>query len=301
MRILNNAWRNFTNPTRKRGIPRFRVGLVMLASILLAPTARADDKTDAQPITVPFELLKTQHMTVQVKINGKGPYRLIFDTGAPVTLINNKVAKEADLFPKDFRRPFFAFFGSMGEFKVKSLEIGDLKLEGANAVVMDHPTVAAISNALGPIEGIIGFNFFAKYRMTLDYKTKTMTFIPTGFRPKESMQEMMDNIVRRITAGQTGAPEKVLAPGGLLGIKVHKDSGDTEPGVTVKTVYEGSPAALAGLKEGDRLLTLDSRWTDTPTDCHAAAALLTPGTPARAVVRREGREVEVRVEVRAGL
>ena len=41
-------------------------------------------------------------MVVNVKINGKGPYRLIFDTGAPFTLINNKIAKEAEVFPKDF-------------------------------------------------------------------------------------------------------------------------------------------------------------------------------------------------------
>ena len=44
---------------------------------------------------MPFELLKSRHMAVQVKINGKGPYRLIFDTGAPMNLINNKIAKEA--------------------------------------------------------------------------------------------------------------------------------------------------------------------------------------------------------------
>jgi hypothetical protein len=272
-----------------------RRSLIVLGLVLCPLAARADDSSAKKPVVVPFELLKTQHMTIQVKINGKGPYRLIFDTGAPVTLINNKVAKEAGVFPKDFRPPFFAFFGSMGQFKIKSLGVGDLKLENVDTMVMDHPTVAAISNALGPIEGIVGFNFFAKYSMTLDYQAKTMTFVPSTFQPVD----MMENLMKILMAGNT--TRKVLAPAGLLGLKVAKDQGDTEPGVTVKTVFAGSPAASAGFKAGDRLLTLDNRWTDTPTDCYAAASKVIPGTPVRARIMRDGKEVELQVELRPGL
>ena len=81
----------------------------LLIFVLGAPALRADDK-DAAPSKVPFEMLKSQHMAVQVKINGKGPYRLIFDTGAPVTLLSNKVAKEAGIFPEKFKASPFAFF-----------------------------------------------------------------------------------------------------------------------------------------------------------------------------------------------
>src|SRR5205807_2597746 len=110
---------------------------LMLALALGMPgLARADEAAEKKPVTVPFGLLKTQHMTVQVKINGKGPYRLIFDTGAPVTLINNKVAKEAGVFLKDFKQPFFALFGSVGQFKMKSLEVGDVKVANISTVVM---------------------------------------------------------------------------------------------------------------------------------------------------------------------
>jgi hypothetical protein len=239
-------------------------------------------------------------MTVQVKINGKGPYRLIFDTGAPVTLINNRIAKEAGVFPKDYRQPLFAIFGSMGQFKMKSLEVGDLNVANVNTVVMDHPTVTAISNALGPIEGIVGFNFFAKYRMTLDYQAKTMTFTPTDFQPSD-MLEKMENLMKTLVLGQSKDSKKVLAPGGLLGLKVHKDRDDEDPGVRVKFVFPDSPAAQAGFKEGDRLLTLDHRWTDTPADSHAAAARLTPGIPIRALVVRDGKELELSLTVRPGL
>ena len=84
-----------TNPPFERGLlPSPTLSEVMGETFL---------ELAGKPMKTPFELLKTQHMTVQVKINGKGPYRLIFDTGAPVTLINNRIAKEAGVFPKDFR------------------------------------------------------------------------------------------------------------------------------------------------------------------------------------------------------
>lgn len=267
---------------------------LMMAALVLHPAfAVAEDK----PIVVPFERLKTQHMAIQVKINGKGPYRLIFDTGAPVSLINNKVAKESGVLPKDFKQPFFAVFGSMGQFKMKSLEVGDLKVDNVSTMVMDHPTVAAISNALGPIEGIIGFNFFAKYRMTLDYQAQTMTFVPTTYQPKD----MMENLMKMMMAAQGNVAKKVLAPGALLGLQIAKDKDDDAPGVNVKAVFADSPAARAGLKEGDRLLTLDGRWTDTPPDCYAAAAQLIAGTTVPAVILRSGSEIRLKVELHSGL
>ena len=42
---------------------------------------------------MPFEMLASNHMVVEAKINGKGPYRLIFDLGAPITLLSNKAAE----------------------------------------------------------------------------------------------------------------------------------------------------------------------------------------------------------------
>src|SRR6202011_2129892 len=106
----------------------------------------------AKPVTVAFGLLETGHMTVMVKVNGKGPYKLIFDTGAPITLLNNKVAREAGLL-KGMARPAFTLFGSMGEVNIKELEVGKQKAGKVPGIVMDHPTVEAISRVFGPIEG----------------------------------------------------------------------------------------------------------------------------------------------------
>jgi hypothetical protein len=273
-----------------------RTFFVALLLPLLAGSAGAAEKAEAKKVksvTVPFELLRSGHMAVSAKVNGKGPYRLIFDTGAPITLVNNKVARAAGLL-KGVPVPAFTLFGSMGEVKIRSLEVGEQKAEDVAAVVMDHPTVEMLASKLGPIYGIVGFPFFARFTVTLDYQAKTMTFVPNGYKPPDVMRGMLAAILATERA-------KVLAPAGQWGLVAAKGAGDEEEGVTIKSVLPGSAAAAAGLKAGDRLLTLDGRWTDSVADLYAAAGYVKPGTTVVAKVKRGDKEVEVRVTPRVGL
>lgn len=289
MRIQNAEVR------RQQAVRWLRMGIAALVAALLVISPLRAGETKAKPVAVPFELLKTQHMVVEVKINGKGPYHLIFDTGAPINLINNKVAKEAGVLPKDFKQPFFTFFGSVGQHKIKSLEIGGLKSENLSVMVMDHPTVEAIAKFFGPIEGIVGMSFFGRYRMTLDYQTKTMSFVPVNYEPPDMMEQMMKMLTfaRKTEKTFVGSP-------GLLGAKVVRE-GEEEAGVSVKEVLAGSPAARAGLKQGDRILTVDGRWTDTVGDFYAAMSRLKVGEPAPAVIRRDGKEQKIQVQLVPGI
>jgi hypothetical protein len=271
--------------------------LLVLTLLSLAAFLRAEEPA-ARPVTVPFELLVSGHMTVKVKVNGKGPYTLIFDTGAPITLINNKVAREAGLL-KDVPKPVFALFGTVGEVKIKDLEVGGQAANDVTAVVMDHPTVEAISKALGPIEGIVGFPFFARFKMTLDYQAKTMTFVPNGFKPPDVLQ----GLKAALMDGLGGSPEavKILAPAALWGMQAAKAADDEEAGVTIQAVLPNSPAALGGVQAGDRLLTLDGRWTDSLADLYTAAGYVKPGAVAQLVVQRKGQAIELKVKPAAGL
>jgi S1-C subfamily serine protease len=154
--------------------------------------------------------------------------------------------------------------------------------------------VSLIDKFMGPVEGLVGFPFFARYKMTIDYQKKEMTFAPGTFDPPDVMKTMMKTIM-------AGNQKKILAPAGQWGFKVAKESKDAEPGVNVKEVLAGSPAAKGGLKAGDRLLILAGRWTDSVADCYAAASYVAPGTEARLRIRRDGKEMELTVKVQAGL
>jgi hypothetical protein len=288
---------------------RFFYGLTVLFLVFVlplhahkddAPKAKDTDKEKAKPVVVPFELLPSGHMTVMVKLNGKGPYKLIFDTGAPTLLINNRIAKEADLL-KDAEKPLIAPFGSKGEVKVKILEVGDQKAENIPAMIMDHPTVEAISTAFkkdaGVIDGIVGFPFFARYKMTLDYRAKTMTFVPNGYNPPNVTEAMQKELMERFSKGET---VKILAPAAQWGMICEKGEKDEDAGVVVKDVLPDSAVAKAGLKKGDRVLTIDGRWTDSLPDLYTAAGYVKPGKMAPVVIKRDGKEMELQVKPTSG-
>jgi hypothetical protein len=271
----------------------------VLALALVAPSLpAAGEKKPAKAVTVPFELLKSGHMAVQVKVNGKGPFKLIFDTGAPMSLVNNKLAREAGML-KGMPKPLFTFFGSMGEAKIKTLDVGGAKEHDVPAIVMDHPTVEQISRALGTeISGLVGFPFFARFKMTIDYKAKTMTLVPSGYKPPDVMKAMNAALTGILFAGPQ---KKALAPEAQWGIAAGKEAGDDKDGVDVKDVVPGSAADRAGLKRGDRLLTLDGRWTDSLADLYDAAGYVKGGTTVKVRIQRGGKEMDLEVTPAKGM
>jgi hypothetical protein len=274
-----------------------RIRLIACLLLCLSGAPLRPDTTTTEPVKVPFDLLVTKHMVISIKVNGKGPYKVIFDTGAPVTLLSNKVGKAAGLTGKGGAMSGFSLFGPVAQTKVRKLEIGDLKAEAVPVIVMDHPTIDVLAKALNePLEGIVGFPFFSRFRMTLDYQAKELTFVPTDFKPVDIIESMMAAMM----AMEKPKP-KVLAPAGLWGIVVEKKAGDDEAGVLIAEVLENSAAARAGLKAGDRLLTLDDRWTDSVADCYAAAGYVEAGTEAVVKIKRGGEEKELTVKPQAGL
>lgn len=283
---------------------RYLVAVVMgfsFASPLVfadQPAVKPIDKPAVKPVVVPFELLKSGHMAVKIKVNGKGPYRVIFDTGAPINLLNNKLAKEAGLL-KDAPKSMLPFVGTVAEVKVKELQVGSAKAADQPAIVMDHPLVELMSKKLGALYGIVGFPFFARYKMTIDYQAETLTLTPSGFKPPNVLKSLESTLMQLMMSGDQ--PAKVLSPAAQWGLTARKKSDDDEAGVDITEVLPGSAAAEAGLKAGDRLLMIDGRWTDTLADLYDIASHLKPGVTVPAGILRDGKKLELKVKPRLGL
>jgi hypothetical protein len=249
---------------------------------------RADEPA---PIRVPLEILPSGHMAVEATINGKGPFRMILDTGSPITLLSGSAAQKSGLITAtDAKQP--ALMGMRGQFALKSLRIGDLKATDVNVLVMDHPTVQLLSQLEGRIDGILGFAFYSRYRTTLDYAERQVSFVPVAYTP----QDVIATVMGRLMGGEE---RRVVAPTGLWGLALDKP--DSAPGLNITQVYPQSAAAAAGLKVGDRLLTLDGRWTDTLIDCYEAASLAPVGQEVSVKVLRAGKDLELPIRPRKGL
>ena len=269
------------------------LAVVVVLGAALPGFAQAPPKAEAKPIVVPFKLLPSRHMILDVKVNGKGPYTLIFDTGAPLNLVSSRLAKDAGLTKKKRGGFGLSFLGGADPVEVESLAVGGVTATKLPAVVMDHPTVRAISDAFedehGKIEGIVGFPFFGRYSTTIDYQAKEMTLKPTDFTPGDLLNDVMKTLM---SAGEKSEP-KVVGAAGLWGLTLGKDGDDTDPGVDVRQVFADGPAARAGLKPGDRVLTIDGRWADSLADAYLAASLVKPGRSAGVTVRRDGKELKL--------
>jgi PDZ domain/Aspartyl protease len=249
-----------------------------------SPATAKPDKADTKAV-VPFVMLPTNHMLVEARINDKGPYHLIFDLGAPITLLSNRVSEATGVVKASVPRSFL--FGMRGEAEVGTLQVGELKATKLPVIVLDHPVLAALEEMTGrQIDGLMGFTFFARYKTMIDYHAHQMTFTPIDYQVRDLLKELPDRLM-----GPKVARRRVLAPSGLWGIRLGEPTGGLDsPGVPIVEVYPGSAAARAGLRPGDVLITLDGRWTTSIVDVFHAVADIKPGREATVVIQRDGKD-----------
>jgi hypothetical protein len=250
----------------------------------LSPSMAKSDTTIVKSV-VPFEMLPTNHMLVEARINDKGPYYLIFDLGAPITLLSNRVSRSTGVLKPGAPRSFL--FGMQGEAEVSKLQVGGLKVTKLPVIVLDHPVLAALEEMTGrQIDGLMGFTFFARYKTTIDYHAHQMTFTPIDYQVRDLMKELPDRLM-----GPKVVRRRVLAPSGLWGFRLGEPTGGLDSlGVPIIEVYPGSAAARAGLRPGDVLITLDGRWTTSIVDVFHTAAEIEPGHEAAVVIHRDGKD-----------
>ncbi len=250
-----------------------------LLALLTLTLVAAHDNTKPLAMSVKCELVSTKHLVVAAKINGKGPFRLIFDTGSPVVLLNTRVAREAEI-SKVARGLPKSKSTLNGQTLVQSIEVGGAKAEHVPVAVFDHPTLTAIAEIVGPVDGIIGYPFFARFKTSVDYPALQLSFEPNNHKPEDAIETMMKALMDRSKKRSI----KALPPVAQFGVEVEKR--DEQPGVRIKTLFAGSAAATAGLRTGDRLLTIDGRWTDSRADCVAAVADLAAGRAVAVAIQR---------------
>ena len=143
------------------------------------PPAPASDPQIGRSFQVPYRLTDTNHFLVRARINGKGPFNFLVDSGAPALFISTETAKKIGLkpAPDDFWTP------------VDRLDLeGGSRLTGLKARVED-PFQLVGMNALGlpgaSIDGILGFTILARFRLEIDLTKDRMTWTRLDHDPRD--------------------------------------------------------------------------------------------------------------------
>ena len=129
---------------------------------------------------IPFKLLNN-HIYVEIKLNGRGPYLVICDTGGS-NILTPTLAAELGLKPEGTLQGRGAGEASedVGLVKIDSLTVGDVTL--ANQLFMVFP-LESFSDIEGVDQyGIIGYEVFKRFVVEIDYENEELTMtIPEAF------------------------------------------------------------------------------------------------------------------------
>jgi membrane-associated protease RseP (regulator of RpoE activity) len=260
---------------------------------------KEDKKLDAKAELVPFRLTDTNHTLVRVKINGKGPFNFIVDTGCPVFLIAEPVGKQVGLKVEK------------GWSVLDKLELeGGLELTKVKARV-ETPFQITAMNRMGlpgvELHGLMGYTVLAKYKMDIDYTKKQMLWTPLAFDPPPPMPlgnkadtAGMDTMVLlaeilSVLAG-TGQPPPPQ-PRGFFGFELEQK----DKAVYVAKVLKKGPAAEAGLKKGDRILQAGGKDISSIDGVLQQASKLTAGKTLSLTIERKNEKQELKITAGDGL
>jgi hypothetical protein len=273
------------------------------AVLCLLPPALADEKPSAEGKTyqVPYRLTVPKHILVRAKINGKGPFNFILDTGAPALFVSTKVCKKLGVEPDK------SGWGTFDRFEIE----GGVVLTRAKGRIED-PFQLEGMNGLGlagaELHGVIGYNILARYRMEIDFTRDKMAWTELDFDPKAPQGlggkgggagglEVMGSIMKMLGSflGKKATPDVVTR--GYLGIEL----ADADSGPTVKSVLEKGPAAEAGVKAGDQITKVQGRTVTDSGDVHRFVKKLTAGEQIKLTVLRGKETVEINFKTGEGL
>jgi hypothetical protein len=215
-----------------------------------------DPKNAGKAYQVPYRLTDTQHILVRAKVNGKGPFNFIIDTGAPMLFISVPIAKKIGL--EADKNHFttldrFEMEGGAAQEKIKCRIETPFQLEGMNALGLPG----------AELHGIIGYTVLAHYKMEFDFTRDKMSWTQLAFAPPQPQPlkvgkkdgagmmglDMLGPAIKFLAALSGIKPAPPPVPRGFFGLELEEAGG----AVTVKSVVANGPAAKAGLKTGDRI------------------------------------------------
>jgi len=199
-----------------------------------------------------------------------------------------------------------------------ALRVGDVVLAIGNPYGFGQTVTMGIVSALG--RSHLGINTFENFIQTdaainpgnsggalIDsagnlvginaaiYSERTRGSLGIGFAiPASSAKQVMEQIIQTgsVTRGWIGVQGREITPEMVESLRL-----GTLNGVLIEEVLRGGPAERAGLKAGDILIAIEGKPVTDPNEMLNLVAALVPGKPASIRLRRDNKDVDLKVAV----
>jgi predicted aspartyl protease len=169
----------------------------------------------AKGYIIPFQHdpLLQPHIIVQIRVNGKGPFPVVYDTGANIPLtLDQSLVKELGLDPKDEGGTISPGDRAMRTARTETVQIdrdgGAITIRGLSVGVADLSALQEIP-LNGRVVGIIGAPLLDNFAVSLDFQRKAMTFYPGEWTAPKAGKAISIPLKKRdgmyyVTASMTG-------------------------------------------------------------------------------------------------
>jgi len=151
-------------------LPRRRLIGGGLASLALAGSALAQNQNGFEPLPAEVKI-KDRQLTTAVRVNGKGPFRFIVDTGADHSVIADDVA-EALRLPVGHQ---VIVQGIIRSLQAPSVPIAELRF---GSMTRSDLQVPVLPRALLKADGFLGLDAIGANRVVFDFKKQTLRVVP---------------------------------------------------------------------------------------------------------------------------
>lgn len=155
--------------------------------LTLVPAAKAPklEKTGSIPL-IDFKIVRSLIVLECVKVNGKGPYTFLLDSGASETIVMPDAARDLGL--KGQMVPSETV-GQVEKVKLDVLSVGEAQVRGLDICVYDPPQARPLKAANGgKLDGLLGRSFFDKFLLTVDYRSKQIKLQPIDSKPENKIK-----------------------------------------------------------------------------------------------------------------
>jgi hypothetical protein len=156
--------------------------LPLLATVTLAtvtlPALLAESHCPAGIVSVTPRFVQRALIVIPVRINQKGPFDFMVDTGSQVTVIDPSLASQLDLKPQGrVGLVSVASYAQASATVLDTLEADSKVVDKSPAIVQDLRQIQAVDPR---IRGVLGESFLSHFDLLIDYGHRLLCLDETG-------------------------------------------------------------------------------------------------------------------------